>query len=114
MNNTEDFLAHYGVRGMKWGRRMSRSSDNLATGLLRRKPASSLSDAELKQAISRMNLEKQYRDLNPRGLSKANKVVLGIIALGTTVNSVISFKNSPFGQSIVKGVKQAFEVVKNK
>jgi hypothetical protein len=113
-DDLEDFLAHYGVRGMKWGRRNARSSENLATGLLRKKPASSLSDAELKQAISRMNLEKQYRDLNPRGLSKANKVVLGIVALGTTVNSVINFKNSPFGQTIVKSVKQSFEVVKNK
>lgn len=114
MDNPEDFLAHYGKLGMKWGVRRARSSENVATGMLRKKPARSLSDAELKQAIGRMQLEKQYRDLNPKGLSKANKIVLGLLAIGTTINSVIAFKNSAFGQQIEKNIKRSFDIVKNK
>jgi hypothetical protein len=105
----KDFLAHYGKLGMKWGRRNTRSSENQAVGSIKKKRASSLSDSELKQAISRMQLEKQYRDLNPKGITRANKVVLGVLALGTTVNSVVAFKNSPIGQSIAKVIKEQFK-----
>jgi hypothetical protein len=105
IEKAEDFLAHYGKLGMKWGIRRSRSSENKELGLLRKKKASSLSDSDLKKAISRMSLEKQYRELNPKGLSRANKVVLGVLALGTTVNSVVAFKNSPTGQAIAKIIK---------
>lgn len=105
MNETDEFLTHFGVRGMKWGQRKSRSSENVELRSLRKKTARELSDADLKKAINRMQLEKKYRDLNPKGISKANKTVLGILALGTTINSVYSFSNSDFGKSIIKVVK---------
>lgn len=105
MTNAEDFLAHYGVQGMKWGQRRARASENVELRSLRRKRASQLSDADIKKAINRMQLEKQYRDLNPKGLSKANKAVLGILALGTTVNSVYAFAKSDFGKSVISFVK---------
>lgn len=114
MNDPEDFLAHYGKLGMKWGRRTAPSSENLAVRDLRRKSASSLTDSELKQAIGRMKLEKQYKDLNPKGLSRGYKVVLGVLALATTANTAYAFKDTPVGKAVVKQVQRAFKFVKNK
>lgn len=47
----EEFLEHYGVKGMHWGIRRDR--DNL----------SGLSDQELRQKVDRMRLETQYNDI---------------------------------------------------
>ena len=100
-------LVHAGVKGMKWGvRKSSLSPEHASVKSIRKNKAKSLSDAELKQAISRMNLEKQYKDLNPKGISKANKIALSILAIGTTVNSAIMFVNSPAGKAVVDNVKK--------
>ena len=77
-------LMHYGVLGMKWGVRRSRpssggskptskkgktddASDPKKTVKAESKPKkrkiSELSDEELRQKISRLQMEKQYRDL---------------------------------------------------
>lgn len=50
-----DFLAHYGVKGMKWGIRNDRRK------LAKDDPIKNLSDDELRSIINRMNLEQQYR-----------------------------------------------------
>jgi len=110
-NKTEDFLAHYGKLGMKWGRRNNRSAENVAVSVLRKKGAHHLSDSELKQAIGRMQLERQYRELNPKGISKGQKIVVGVLALGTTINSVLAFRNSALGRSIESEVKRTIKRV---
>lgn len=100
-------LVHAGVKGMKWGvRKASLSPEHASVKSIRKSKAKSLTDAELKQAIGRMNLEKQYKDLNPKGISRANKIALSILAIGTTVNSAIMFVNSPAGKAVVENVKK--------
>lgn len=107
IDEVDNFLAHYGKKGMKWGvRKASLSPEHASVKTIRKSKAKSLSDAELKQAISRMNLEKQYKDLNPKGISKANKIALSILAIGTTVNSAMMFVNSPAGKAVVDNVKK--------
>lgn len=110
IEDVEDFLAHYGKLGMKWGRRSASaksktSEDYASVKKLKKTRARKLSNEELKKAINRMNLEKQYRDLNPKGISKGNKIALTILAVGTTVNSAIAFANSPAGQAVKTAVK---------
>jgi hypothetical protein len=118
MTNTEEFLAHYGVLGMHWGRRSgssnvstpkqsNHSQEHANLRATAKKHAKTLSDAELKSAISRMQLERQYKDLNPKGLSKANKTVLAVLAIGTTVNSVVAFANSPAGKTVISSIKKS-------
>lgn len=71
MATTDDFLEHYGVKGMKWGvRRRSRgeaSDDSKRTDTVRDKAkkggVKTLSNAELQAAINRMNLEQQFKRL---------------------------------------------------
>lgn len=98
---TDDFLIHYGVLGMKWGVRKSSSGGNRKNKLFRKKPsvvtkrkkakqkkqrekdrskrnkkmttksASKMTDAELAKAIKRLEMEKRYKDLSSEGRAKS-------------------------------------------
>jgi len=74
----DDFLAHYGVKGMRWGVRRDRdggkgsvdkhsstpSADHIQARAAASKSVSSLSNQELKVLVERMNLESQYNRLS--------------------------------------------------
>jgi len=85
----DEVLAHYGVRGMKWGVRKNRdgtvktarkttpvSEDAAAAKVSKAKTKTggtdALSNKELQQLVNRMNLEQQYSRLN-KGNSLTNK-----------------------------------------
>lgn len=53
------FFEHYGVRGMKWGVRKSRSTKGQKLSAKAKK----MSDDNLKTSIKRMQMERQYSDL---------------------------------------------------
>jgi 2'-5' RNA ligase len=92
-----DFLQHYGVLGMKWGVRKASSGggsgssktrppkapeavQTRATATKRRAGGvSSLSNSELRSAIERMNLEKQYKQLNPSTADRGKKLVKDLL-----------------------------------
>ena len=88
-------LYHYGVKGMKWGVRKTpvrspskskKSKSGLFNLKLRKsktkaasskkstsestKSISEMTDDELRRAINRMQMEKQYKDLSPKQISK--------------------------------------------
>lgn len=62
-------ISHYGVKGMKWGVRRSQAQLDRAakrrsnSPAAKRKEAKSMSDAELRSSINRLQMEKQYVDL---------------------------------------------------
>ena len=88
--NPLDELFHYGVKGMKWGVRKSNkqlrrerakknansqvSKDYKESAFLRRRNPRSLSNAELKKAINRMQLEKQYRELSEHDMTLGEQI----------------------------------------
>ena len=105
--NYDDFLQHYGVLGMKWGHRKSRSNvssnkkpkSTKNTTTSKPKPKQTqreLSDEELRAVINRMRLEREYADLQYRASSRAKveNVVktVGTAALLTT--SVVKIYNN--------------------
>ena len=57
----ENFLEHYGVKGMKWGIRKDRPSGK--TKKSHRQIAKKLTNEELKKRVNRLNMEKQYAKL---------------------------------------------------
>ena len=110
MTAADDFLEHFGVKGMKWGVRKRESRVSVATGpggRIRtrgghdRSPANdairaarlrqrakkstvkSLSNDELQTLLKRMNLEKQYKDLQgDNAFRKGVKVVRELLGIG--------------------------------
>ena len=115
MNNQE--LMHYGILGMKWGvrrnrkqssssssskKKSSRVSDDYAEyqKLKSRKP-SSLSNSELKKLNERMNLEQNYRRLNPSTIRKG----LGIATVTATTLGTIANLYNNYSQVVNIGKK---------
>lgn len=74
MSAVEEVLAHFGVKGMKWGTRGGKatkqapSRDSTQATMLRARAKTSkvksLSNVELQQVITRMNLEQQFKRLS--------------------------------------------------
>ena len=102
--NYDDFLQHYGVLGMKWGKRKARSNvssnkkpKNTTTSKPKPMPTQRrLSDAELRAAVNRMRLEREYADLTYRSSSRA-KVESVVRTIGTvatlTTSAMTIYKN---------------------
>ena len=51
------YLAHHGILGMRWGHRKSGASVTRSSSGSRK-----MSDEELQTSVKRMNLEKQYKE----------------------------------------------------
>ena len=108
----DDYLAHYGVKGMKWGvrryqnkdgsytnagkrrRRSQNSSDYEETRPLRKKSPKQLSNEELKKLNKRLNLESEYRRLNPRGIFRGQQAAKTVISIAGTIGGLYAITHS--------------------
>lgn len=97
----EEYLAHFGVRGMKWGVRRKRntggrssSSEHRVAQALGKKKLSEMTNAELKAYNTRKQLEKTYKELNPsttkRGQKAASSVMSSIGKIAGTAASAVT------------------------
>jgi hypothetical protein len=110
--NPEEFLAHFGVKGMKWGVRKSSppvhlSGDRKKLNTVSSKPVESMTNRQLKEANSRLQMEKQYKDLTkqPSAIDKinaGNNKVRSILAIAGTATTVYTMATSPAGKAAVK------------
>ena len=94
----DNYLAHYGILGMKWGRRRTPTQlghtpggpDKAKTEPAKPKPKSlsEMSDAELRARLDRINMERQYKqylaEMNPKKESMIKRVALKILENGMT------------------------------
>lgn len=90
-----DAFMHYGVKGMRWGIRRTKSGakgnaqaeskSKLPEATPRKKKISEMTDAELKEKIERLGLEKRYKEAMattlppPKTKSRAQKLVEDIL-----------------------------------
>lgn len=114
-------LAHYGVPGMKWGRRKGGSSapvrvsgDRKASDAIRKKPIESITNKQLKTVNNRLQLEKSYSELskNPNAIdriTKGNNSVKAVLGIGATAIAAYNMANSPAAKATVRLGKRIFD-----
>lgn len=116
-NNSSDFLEHYGIKGMRWGKRNASSNVKKAivtvngtdhdAGPTRATPDAltsagykarvavggvhALSTKELQTLVTRQNLEQQYAKLNPEPMSAGQKFMTEtlptLVSVGSTAKT---------------------------
>jgi hypothetical protein len=112
---TSGSLLHWGIPGMKWGirRRQSNttitgkphSSDHTTAVSLKKKHVSEMSNDELKKLTTRMQLEKQFKDLSKADVSAGQKIVGEIVG-----NAGKQLAAKYVASSIEKGLPQLVEL----
>ncbi len=119
----EEWLAHYGVLGMKWGVRRRHpetssprspvSSDAARAAALkiqvRKQGTQSLSNADLQHLVTRLNLERQYSNLTPQEVNAGRKLVNDILRdSAKQMATQFITKNAPKGvEFVIKKVKKS-------
>lgn len=100
---SDDSLSHYGVPGMRWGKRKGSSISTKPKKI----KLSDMSDDELRRVNKRAQLEQEYRRRNPnrkeRGKAAA-KALMGTAMTGITLYNMV---NSPAGKAAIDIGKKA-------
>lgn len=133
MTDTETYLAHHGILGMKWGRRLPESDreesqkhlahpDHSSAHELAKNPTRHLSNAELQKINQRLQLETQYSKLKGQQstIKKGHETVKTVLAIGGSVGAAYTlgsktavFLKSPAGQkAVAKGASILTKIAK--
>lgn len=116
---TEEFLEHFGVKGMRWGFRKqkdgtvkkegpTKSSDHVRARELQKKKASELTNEELKVLNERLNLEQNYARMTaqPSKIKKGMAVIEATQKVAKTGIEFYNMANSPAAKA-ARGVIEA-------
>ena len=114
MKTVDEVFAHFGIKGMHWGVRRSRTQidasddhNNAAAAKQKAKKGGTkaLSNKELQDLVNRMNLEQQLSRLSenqPSKFKKGKNAVQTILGVAKTAQEIHSVVNSPLGKEIRK------------
>lgn len=112
MNELDVVLTHYGVKGMHWGTRSNApapTEDHVRTADVKTRAKNdglkTLSNKELQDAINRMNLEQQYKRLNPSKTKKGLQFAADIL-LGVGKQQLIRVVSDIAGKQVDKAIKK--------
>jgi hypothetical protein len=118
-----DFLAHFGVKGMKWGVRKNRggvktakktSTDHRRAQELKKRGPEALTNKQLKTINDRANLETNFRKHNPSPAQKQAAIGKAFIAaLGVSgalsFASIVKWADSEHGKLAIKHAKKVID-----
>lgn len=98
-------LTHFGIPGMKWGIRRKRpsgpdtsSEDHRTASSLKKKKLSEMSNEELKKLTTRLQLEKQYKDLTKVEVDAGRKFMSDVVT-GVAKQQSINMLNLAIGNA---------------
>ena len=113
MNNEElmmeEYLAHHGIKGMKWGvrrnkKKLSKSKGKKAKQVKDKKTNEPLSSEELNKRVQRLRLEREYKQLQREVRPSVKKKVLDAIS---DVSKVVAFAGSSV--ALYNGIEKLME-----
>ena len=107
-------LYHYGILGMRWGKKKNRDStppseDYSKAKALKKKKITSLSNEELRTLNNRLQLERQYKDLTKQDMSLGKKIVKESIenVAKETIKNIIKSSVTATGKALLTMKKKA-------
>lgn len=114
----EDFLEHFGIKGMKWGHRNTKrtrtpsSEDSTIARDIRKKPARTLTNKELKDANQRTKLETEFRRMNPTKVQKGHATAKALLAIaGVSTLSIPAIMNSNIHKKVLSVGQKAVKAI---
>lgn len=114
----EEAIAHFGVRGMKWGVRRTKqqldSSDDAKVAAasikkVKKGGTKALTNQELQQLVMRMNLERQFENLKAQDagkLARGQNAAKKVLGLAKTGQEIYSFAKSPLARDLAKALRR--------
>ena len=113
--DVKNLIEHHGVKGMRWGVRGGRgtpraqSSDYKKTVPLRNRNTKELTNKQIKTVNERINLESNYKRLNPTTVKKGTTIAKAVLATAATAATVYNLANSPAGKAAIAAGKKALQ-----
>lgn len=111
----DESLAHYGVPGMKWGKRKSRSArsskpskDHRDARLIKGKPLHQMTNDELKRLNARNELESKFKKANPSTIERGQRKVKALMGAAAGAAALYNLAKSPAAKAGANFVKNAY------